>query len=526
MSKSTELTTIPEKISMEVMVERAGSNLSAPLVVFERNVYDGTLGHARNPIDAIEGFKEAIMSEYEVVQRTQAYEGYTPDEVRAAVAAIGARFTTGVPQPISNDPTIKPSTKIVEVGYDWQTGKMQTIVVPAGEMSLPGFVSTNPKKWQPSMQVTVGARGVPHLIANVLRRDQDAVEGVFKLVRDWANLHSIYLGQVMDVGFGFMKLTDFKPQNVALTDTLRSKIELFVTGPMLYPDALDNRGLPRKTGIFLEGPPGGGKTIAMTTCAYLFARNGGAVIVVDPAAGVDGLDAANRRTQVLLENGHQVMICMEDMEKHAEQNRAKVLDILDGTNSKGVRRCIIGTTNFLEQIDRAMIRPGRFDAVEHCGLPDLSAFEQLVKVLIEEKDRGDIDFAAAFPYFEGYSYAFIANAVQTIIRAAINTAKGDLDALKVGTQDLIDAANSVRGHHALMQEEVVKARPDLDTVFQGMVNEAVTAGLEDFELPDSINYDYVRSMIHDETDSVVEGRLHKAQLLKDNGAAVGTIHTN
>ena len=520
-------TAIPEIISMTDLVKRAGSNLATPRVVFERNVYDGTLGNARDPLAAIDGMKDAIMSEFEVVQRSQEYPGYTLAEVQVALWEVSNRREDGVSQPISNDPTITPSTQIVDRGYDWNTGLMRTSIVPAGEMSMPGFRSTNPKKWQPSM--SVGMRyGNPVVIANVLRCDQDAVEGIFGFVRDWANSNSIYLGQVVDQNFDFIKLTDFKPENVAITDTLRSKIELFVTGPLLYSDALDERGMPRKSGVFLWGPPGGGKTMAKSVCGYMAARLGAVVVEVDPSTGVDGFAAAATRTGVLLENGHKVVVMMEDMEKLARRDREKVLDILDGTNSKGFRRITIGTTNFLEQIDRAMLRPGRFDAVEFCGLPDLSAFTQLVKVMIAEEDRGDIDFAEAYPYFEGYSYAFISNAVQIIVRAAINRAKGDLTLMQVNTQDLIDAANAVRGHHELLQTDVELPKPALDQLFADKMTEAVEYYMENNAVmtSDYTDYDQINSMIQDTVDGIVEGRLHEASIVNNDGDTKFYINTN
>ena len=218
---------------------------------------------------------------------------------------------------------------------------------------------------------------------------------------------------------------------------------------------------------------------------------------------------------------------MEDMEKLATRDRAKVLDILDGTSSQGFRRVPIGTTNFLEQIDRAMLRPGRFDAVEYCGLPDRSAFEQLVKVLISEQDRGDIDYDEAFPHYEGYSYAFIANAVQIILRAAINRAKGDLSVMSINTADLITAAQSVRGHFDLMQEEVVVDRPPLDGLFRSIVFEEVESFLSDNSVmtDDTTDYSYIVQKVHETVDEIIEGRLDGASIYKENGDEFGNIRT-
>ena len=518
-------TAIPASISVRDLVERAGHNISTPRIVFQENVYDGTLANARNPFDAIQGVTDAVNAEFETVSRKKSFTGFTKAQVQYSLDCVLRLSADGVSQPISNDPTIQPSTEILETGYEWATGKMTSVVVPSGEMSLPGFRSIS-KSWKPTMQVTCDRGGHPTLYASVLRCDQDAVEGLFQFVTDHIKANCMYRGQAVDGRFAFVKLTDFKPQNVALTETLRKKIELFVRGPLEFALANDTRGLPRKSGLFLYGPPGGGKTMAMTSCAYIAARMGAIVVIVDPSGGIDAFVQASNLTEVMLEAGESVVICMEDMEKLAIRDRAKVLDILDGTNSKGQRRITIGTTNFLEQIDRAMLRPGRFDAVEFCGLPDLSAFRQLVQVLISDDDRGDINYEEAYPLFEGFSYAFISNAVQTIIRSAIISAKGNLSELKVNTQNLIDAANSVRGHFELMQQPVVFETPALDAVMREMVREIVSgeveSSLDDRCFSEEVDYDNIHSIV----DDVLEGRLNGASLQDNDGDKRYQISTN
>jgi transitional endoplasmic reticulum ATPase len=448
-------------------------------------------------------------------------------DARIALDVVSHRRAEGVPQPVSNDPTVTPKTMRIDVGYDWVTGEMQTRTVPAGEMSIPGFARLG-KKWQPTMQV-MQQYGNPVLYAQVMRGNQDEANGLFQYVREYLDGHSIYLGQAVTVDFEFIDLTSFKPENVALTDTLRNAVDLFVRGPLQFQAALDAENMPRKTGVFLWGPPGGGKTMVKTTCAYIGARMGAVVVDVDPSLGIEGFEMAAKRTERLLEAGHKVMIVMEDMEKLSRQNRAKVLDILDGTSSKGARRIVIGTTNFLEQIDRAMLRPGRFDCVEFCGLPDLTAFRQLCKVQLPDRDLSGVDFEAAFPYFEGYSYAFISNAIQNVVRSAVNRAKGELEeGWSVTTEDLISAAQAVRGHFDLMQQEVVVESVSMDSIFRQHVLDGVEEYLSNNDVStesDNTDYSEIRDIVHTQVDEIVEGRLNEAAIYKPNGDTLGVLHT-
>jgi len=294
----------------------------------------------------------------------------------------------------------------------------------------------------------------------------------------------------------------------------------------MYGTALDAMRQDSKTALLMYGPPGGGKTVGVSLCEFQAIVAGAVVIHVDPSMGIQGLDRANKMATRLMNAGHIVMISFEDMEKLAVQDRAKVLEILDGASAKTARRIIIGTTNFLEQIDRAMIRHGRFDDLLYCGLPDRSAFEQVIRVVFNADNLGDVDYDAAFPHFEGYSYATITNAASKVIRAAINRLEGVITDFKVTTQDLIDAADMVRDQHDLMNTEVEVKPLSLDTAFaEHMKAAAMETGQHildsiDGYISDGTDYDTIANIVQEQTDNVVESRI--------NGAVIDskTIRTN
>lgn len=510
---TTNTNAIPVKITSEMLYNKAGGNRLPERVVFEQSVYDGTKQHAANPMEAIEGFKNAIFSTFEETERTEAYYGFTLDEVAVALNTVMRRLDGFVSQVVKTSPIDKPSTRRVPIGYSMATGEMEYVVVPEGATSLP---------WRGNcwIKVVADSSGVPYIKANVVRGDQSHLEGLFAYVRDWANANSIYLGQAVDTDFKFINMTKFDPTKVALTDKMRVALDLYVRGPLRYMSALQAKRQDTKTGLLLEGPPGGGKTVAVSLCEFSAIVAGAVVIHVDPSTGIYGLDRANRMATRLMEAGHMVMIAFEDMEKLAEQDRAKVLEILDGASAKTAKRIIVGTTNFIEQIDRAMIRHGRFDDVLHCGLPDRSAFEQVIRVIFDADDMGDIDYDFAYPYYQGYSYATIGNAASKVIRAAINRLEGDLSDFKVTTQDLVDAAGLVRDQHDLMNQEVAKPQPFLDTYFKAAMLEAAREANDELDGPESVNYDYIGEIVEQNTDNVVEARMNGARI-EDR-----EIHTN
>jgi hypothetical protein len=309
-----------------------------------------------------------------------------------------------------------------------------------------------------------------------------------------------------------------------MTEEMRLTINTYVNGPLMYREALDAKRQDPKSAVLLEGPPGGGKTVTLSLCQAAVINRGGIVIHVDPATGIYGMERADKMATRLEGAGHMVMICFEDIENLARESRPKFLEIMDGAKAKNARRIIMGTTNFIDRIDRAALRHGRFDHVLYCGLPDRSAFEQMIRVLIDADDLGDVDYDVMFPHFEGYSYATIANAASKVIRMAINRLEGDLTNFKVETEDLVNAAKMVRRQHDLMQSPVEVQPSDFEGQFkQLMLDAAHEAGnhvIGELSGQDNTDYDAIESVVRNETDSVIEGRM--------DGATISdrTIHTN
>jgi len=70
---------------------------------------------------------------------------------------------------------------------------------------------------------------------------------------------------------------------------------------------------------------------------------------------------------------------------------AQLLVLLDGLESRG-RVYVLGTTNRKEDIDKALLRPGRFDNHIHLGLPDKKGRSDIFKIHLSKlKTADDID---------------------------------------------------------------------------------------------------------------------------------------
>lgn len=510
MNTNTNTNVLPASITRDTLLQRAGRNVTPNNVTFEHRQFDGTGEYAHKPVESIQAYERAVREDYEWTERSERYDGFTRDEISVALVEVMSKFGMGLSKITKRGAMDTPSTRTVTTGIDIITGEKSTAVVPDGATSLPGFLGDNPY-----IEVQTDMAGTPILHATVVRRDQGELEGIFNYVRDVANAKSIYVGQIIDTAFNFLDFSDFDIKTVAQTAAVEAALQLYVINPIRYPEANRLMGISPKSSFLLEGPPGGGKTMVVSTAIKIAALEGVTVIYVDPGHGLAGFMRAHKIANRIMSAGHMVMIVMEDMEKLAAQDRAAVLEALDGGDSKDANRIIIGTTNFVEQMDRAMLREGRFNDIIHCGLPDRQAFEHLLRIALNRKNAAgedvcyiddDVDFDKAWceyrtdgddervemPHFKGFSFAFISGAVQNILRLAVNRRKGDIEGLKVKTEDLIGAADAKRGHFDMMALTPPKPKLGLDGAFQELVEQ----GIEE-HVSDMTDYGYIRDNVYD-----------------------------
>jgi hypothetical protein len=528
--------TIPAVLDNETLVKRAGTNIPPVRVKFEDDVYDGTAAMANTPERAADGMQAAINEAYEVIARTEEYPGYTVPEMAVALTEMLGRLKGS--KSIMFHPKGKMAeTMQIDVGYDLQ-GVMQTRIVHDGStgtaMSLPGFYMLGSQPTDHAY-IAVYYDGItPVVRATIRRRDQGKITGFFEFLRDWADANSIYVGQCIDTSYTFQDLSKFKMEHVALTNPIRVALQKYVLAPLERMDDIIRMGQSSKTGIMFEGEPGGGKTMIKTWCEAAVVRARGTVIRIPAGSGLYGFRRAELIASRLMRNGHLVLWTMEDVETLSADDRSQVLDILDGSGAKNARRIIIATTNNHHRLEEAFKRPGRWNAVMHAGLPDVAAFKQVVGIMLDaglpegamSRIAPDVDWVAAFKAYENFSYAFIGNSMDSVIRSAIlRTEKGSDVELCVTTQDLIEAGLEQRGYFDMLQQPQEVPSPALDDLFRDKMYESIKRGRDEltYDAHDATNYDYIEEKV----DNVIENRLNSASLIRESdGDTWATIQTN
>ena len=194
-----------------------------------------------------------------------------------------------------------------------------------------------------------------------------------------------------------------------------------------------------KRGVLFAGPYGTGKTLAATWVARKAVENQWTYIyVTDPT---DFYDAH------LLARAYQpAVIFVEDVDKIAGTDRTvevdKMLNVLDGTDTKKLDIMCFFTTNHGDKITEAMYRPGRIDFLFRASPPDAEAAIKIAITYAQGRIEGTpADFTEAGQALDGMIPPTIKEAVaRAQIRAVIRT--GDKNA-GISNTDLVAAAQSI-----------------------------------------------------------------------------------
>lgn len=136
-----------------------------------------------------------------------------------------------------------------------------------------------------------------------------------------------------------------------------------------------NRGLPWHRGYLFHGPPGTGKTSVAQALATEFNLDLCYVPLNDMDKDVKLIDCITelKRGSILILEDIDTQAVSQDRSKEAEDNRqvslGSLLNVLDGPMTPDGLVTIM-TSNFADNIDPALKRPGRIDLIEEIGYLD------------------------------------------------------------------------------------------------------------------------------------------------------------
>lgn len=230
-------------------------------------------------------------------------------------------------------------------------------------------------------------------------------------------------------------------------DALREIVD-FLHNPRKYTDI--GASLPK--GALLVGPPGTGKTLIARAVAGeakvpFFSMSGSEFVQMFVGMGaakvrdlfkqanekapciifIDEIDAIGKKRDATMGGGND----------EREQTLNQLLTEMDGFDSrKGV--VILAATNRPESLDKALLRPGRFDRRIQMELPDLEGRKAILQVHLKHVKHDNVDIDVVARATAGSSGAELANIVNEAALRAVRMGRNC-----VTTADLEESVETV-----------------------------------------------------------------------------------
>lgn len=266
-------------------------------------------------------------------------------------------------------------------------------------------------------------------------------------------------------------------------ETLKEIVD-FLHNPAKYTEV--GASLPK--GALLVGPPGTGKTLVARAVAGeakvpFFAISGSEFVQMFVGMGaakvrdlfrqanekapciifIDEIDAIGKRRDTGMGNDER------------EQTLNQLLTEMDGFDGrKGV--VILAATNRPESLDKALLRPGRFDRRVQMELPDLEGRKAILAVHLKKVRHEDIDMDIVARATAGSSGAELANIVNEAALRAVRMGRKS-----VTTSDLEESVETVLA--GAQKKNAVLSATEKKLVAYHEIGHALVAAMQSHSAP-------------------------------------------
>lgn len=400
------------------------------------------------------------------------------DGAIAFMQALKQTYGWATPQPPRSFFEAPPTLMSVDVS---PTEKVSIIW---GRFAIPGISGT--------LMTSVHSDGKRFRFAiqgSTLKKHAPAVAEIAELTRQIVRRNSIYRGKGIKLavdGDGdlnlreaptFLDLSGVREEELVYSTELTQQVQANLWTPIEQTAACRKHKIPLKRGVLLEGPYGTGKTLAAYVTARKASEHGWTFITVDR---VTALKAALQFAQMY----QPAVVFVEDIDREVTGERSAemddILNTIDGVTSKNAEVVTVLTSNHAADINPAMLRPGRLDAILSIQPPDAEAAEKLMRIY----GRGLIPDDAAL----AKSGKALAGRIPAVIRECVERAKlfvisrvGD-GPFKLTDQDIASAAAGMQHHLKLLagkQPDPETAEHKLGAALAGVVAKTLVNGGED-----------------------------------------------
>ncbi len=304
-------------------------------------------------------------------------------------------------------------------------------------------------------------------------------------------------------------------------------------------------------GVLLVGPPGTGKTLLARAIAGeagvpFFSISGSDFVEMFVGVGAsrvrDMFEQAKKRAPCIIFIDEIDAVGRQrggsgpggGGNDEREQTLNQLLVEMDGfSGNEGI--IVIAATNRSDVLDKALLRPGRFDREVHVGLPDIKGREQILNVHISKVPQADDvnirDLARGTPGFSGAELANLVNegallaarnnkrvvTMDNLDRARDKLLMGaEKQSMVMRKEDLLMTAYHEAGH-AIVGQNV----PEHDPVYKvSIMPRGGALGITMF-LPERDQYSASKDKLESQISGLFGGRIAEAIIYGNNKVTTG-----
>ena len=226
-----------------------------------------------------------------------------------------------------------------------------------------------------------------------------------------------------------------------------------VEEPLINAEQFDTVGIDPPSGVLLHGPPGTGKTmlakaVANETDATFIKMAGSELVRKFIGEGSrlvrDLFELASEREPAIIFIDEIDAVAAKRTESktsgdaEVQRTMMQLLSEMDGFEDRGEIR-IIAATNRFDMLDRAILRPGRFDRLIEVPEPDDEGRKRILEIHTQDMSLADnVDFDLLAEETEGFSGAELASLATEAGMFSIRDSRTD-----VRTEDFEDALEKI-----------------------------------------------------------------------------------
>ncbi|GMU87015.1 MAG: hypothetical protein AMXMBFR48_22560 [Ignavibacteriales bacterium] len=241
---------------------------------------------------------------------------------------------------------------------------------------------------------------------------------------------------------------------------LKTKIKDLVIKPIKYPKLYQAYKIYPPNGILFYGPSGCGKTYIARQLAKTIDYGFMEIVPSDLSSiYVHGTqekiskvfkNAIDKAPTILFFDEFDAMVPNRDNASQSISSEVnEFLVQLNNISEKNV--IVIAATNKLKNVDKAILRPGRFDEKIFISPPDLSARIDTMKFYLRNIPCGKINWQQIGEYTDYFTFSELRHLIKTAVRNVVD------DGGKVLNDHLINAIQNIKPE---FNEEIIKKMKD------------------------------------------------------------------